>query len=240
MENDLWGKNRKTIEDEISITLDLFTENYTLKELDCGEFANISIFNMNYEVKSYDVIGVGHLLIMNSKESKDLQMVSIVLTPYYKNIPMLSSDFMYIKEKRNFLVEIYDLVDEKDQVYEDYIQKFQSLKDTMQLPDMPLKECWYDSIRSVCTAKITTQDKDKEIISFLEENLKLYINMELSYERLDREERTQKWKLTQEYVDNLINNGGASTNMFISALGADKTKTFFDTVFFGVASSIVS
>lgn len=42
-----------------------------------------------------------------------MQMVSYVITPYEKNMPLLSMDFMYIMGKRKAYAEFYDLVPDK-------------------------------------------------------------------------------------------------------------------------------
>lgn len=70
---------------------------------------------------------------------------------------------MYIGERRSFLNEIYSLVDKQDSLYEKYIAKFAANKAMHDsLPDMPVKECWYDDIRPVCTAKVTTPIRMKK------------------------------------------------------------------------------
>lgn len=240
MESNLWCVNKKNIENDIRVTLDLLSKEYKLEELECGEFEKLKIQNMDYTVKCYKIAGVGHLTIMDSRETQGLQMVSIVVTPYYKNLPLLSSDFMYINEKRNFLVEIYDLVPERDEVYMKFIQKFQQMKGELDLPDMKLKENWYDSIRPVCTAKIATPEEDNVILTFIKDTFELFMEMEQSFDELDEEKRKCKWNITQEYTDKLINSGGPSTNLFKAVLGPDKTKEFFDNVFFGLKFNVPS
>lgn len=234
MESNLWSVNKKNIEKDIDVVLNLLSKKYKLEELECSEFKTLKIQNMDYTVNCFKIAGVGHLTIMDSRESQGLQMVSIVITPYFKNLPLLSSDFMYIKEKRNFLVEIYDLVPEQDELYKEFIRKFQKMKEELDLPAMSLKENWYDSIRPVCTAKIATPEEDEVILNFISDTFRLFIEMEQSVHELDKEKRQSKWNITQEYTDKLINSGGPSTNVFKAVLGPDKTKEFFDNVFFGL------
>ena len=50
---------------------------------------------------------------------------------------------------------------------------------------------------------------------------------------LTPEEQAAKLALTQEYSDNLISKGGVSTDVFKKQLGEEKTRDFFDKVFFG-------
>lgn len=103
------------------------------------------------------------------------------------------------------------------------------------LPDMPVKECWYDDIRPVCTAKVTTPNQDEEILSIFTDNLKTFIEMEKSSPLLTASEYQAKWRKTQAYTDGLVDNGGVSTDVFKAVMGPEKTKEFFNTVFFAPA-----
>ena len=44
-----------------------------------------------------------------------------------------------------------------------------------------------------------------------------------------------KWQKTQDYTNNLVDSGGVSTDVFKAVLGADKTKEFFNCIFFAPA-----
>lgn len=228
--------NKVIIEQHINRAMDAITSKYDLKEVETGKFSNLQIQGIDYSIKQYDVIGVGNLLVMDSRDSSKLQMASVVLTPYYKSLPLFSTDYIYMQEKRSFLIEYYDLVPEKDEFYLNYMNKFANLKaEHDQLEDMILKECWYDSLKPVCTAKKTDRTKDSEISSMFVDNLELFIEMEKSSKLLTTEERKLKWKVTQDYTDGLVDNGGVSTNVFKAIMGSDATKDFFNEVFFGTS-----
>lgn len=226
--------NKEIIKQHITRGMDLVTSKYDLKEVETGKFANIQIQDIDFNIKQYEINGVGNLLVMDSKDSIKLQMASFVITPYYKSLPLFSTDYMYIQEKREFLIEYYDLVPKKDKFYLNYMNRFASLKaEHNQLEDMILKECWYDSLKPVCTAKNTDRTKDSEISSMFVDNLKLFIEMEKDSKLLSTEERKLKWIITQDYTDGLVDNGGVSTNVFKAIMGSDLTKEFFNKVFFG-------
>ena len=229
----IYEKNKVNIDNRISRGLNLIRENYEVNELDTKDFKNVTVQNMNYLVKQYEVKGLGNLLIMVCKESDMLQMDSFVITPYYKNLPLFSTDYIYMKEKRTFLNEIYNLGAKEDDLYNKYIEKFSKIKDKYKdLIDMPQKKAWYDEIRPVCIAKNTESDKDDEIIEIFIENLKIYIDMDKETLLLSEEEYKKKWIKTEEYVNGLIDIGGVSTDVFKTTLGADKTREFFHRVFF--------
>ena len=231
---DIFNINKEIIEQHINRGIDLLNSEYDIKEIETGKFTNLQIQGIDYKIKQYEISGVGNLLVMDSKDSNKLQMVSFVLTPYYKALPLFSTDYIYMQEKRNFLIEYYDLVPEKDEFYLNYMDRFASLKaEHNNLEDMMLKECWYDSLKPVCTAKKTDKTKDSEISSLFVDNLKLFIDMEKNSRLLTTEERKSKWKITQEYTDGLVDNGGVSTNVFKAVMGSEATKEFFNKVFFG-------
>jgi len=228
--------NKVIIEEHINRGMELVTSKYDIKEVETGKFANLQIQGIDYTIKQYEINGVGNLLVMDSKYSSKLQMASFVITPYYKSLPLFSTDYIYMQEKRSFLIEYYDLVPEKHDFYLDYMNRFAGLKaEHNHLDDMTLKECWYDSLKPVCTAKNTDITKESEISDMFVDNLKLFIEMEKNSELLPTGERKSKWKITQDYTDGLVDNGGVSTNVFKAIMGEDGTKEFFNKVFFGTS-----
>ena len=227
--------NKASIEKQDEYIVNALSEHYNLIKRDCSEFERFKVFNMDYSVKQYEVEGVGNLSIMDCKNSDSLQMISIVITPFYKNLPLMSCDFMYTGEKRTFLMEIYELIEEKDDKFDSYMKEFQAIKDDYDaLNDMKVKECWYDDIRPVCTAKQILSDQDKEMIEIFERNIQLYIKMEQDMQKLPQEKLMGKWNATQLYTDKLIDVGGPATNAVKTVMGAEKCRTFFNGVFFGV------
>ncbi len=234
-DNCVFTCNKEMIEKEINDGLDILNNNYKLNEMNCGQFSNLLIQNIAYNIKQYEIVGVGNLLLMESKDSSELQMLSFVITPYYKNLPLFSSDYLFIGEKRNFLVEYYDLVREKDSLYNSYLNKLQAIKNKYEdLPDMKLKECWYDSLKTVCIAKrASTTNDDNIILSIFNENLHSFIEKEQETDILSESEKKVKWQITKDYVNKLVDIGGVSTNVFKNTLGAEATKKFFNDVFFG-------
>ncbi|QNU67754.1 bilin reductase [Ruminiclostridium herbifermentans] len=233
--NEVFISNIKAIDTEINDGFNILNKNYKLVELDCGCFSNLKIQNIVYDIKQYNIVGVGNLLMMVSKESTELQMLSFVITPYYKNLPLFSNDYLFMKEKRSFIIEYYDLVKDKDSQYNAYINKLKVIKDKYaDLPDMKQKECWNDSLKSVCIAKRTSLDHDNDMFSIFNENLHNFIEAEQNSSILSEYNRKIKWQITKDYVDKLIDIDGVSTNVFKNTLGAETTRKFFHDVFFGI------
>lgn len=237
---DCFEKNKGNISKRMEAGLNLLREHYEVREVPVADyFGELNIQGNVYHVTHYEVVGVGNLLVMVEPDGAQLQMDSFVLMPYYKNLPLFTTDYMYMGERRGFLNEIYDLVDpeRKTELYQSFIAKFAANKEKYSyLPDMPLKACWYDAIRPVCTAKAPTSEHDEEIITLFLENLRTFIEMEQAMPLItDEEEYQAKWRQNKAYSDGLVDNGGVSTDVFKATLGADKTKEFFDEVFFAPA-----
>lgn len=233
-DNSIFDVNKKAIEKRMELGLKIMNDNYGLKELDTKDFKFLSIQKMDYTVRQFEVKGVGNLLVMTCPESEAMQMDSFVITPFFKNLPLMSTDYMYMKEKRMFLNEIYSLVPHEDETYNKYMELFKKNKSELDdLPDMPVQPCWYDPIRPVCTAKNTAPDTDDRIIELFEKNLLTFIQMEKELKPLTGEDLKKKWQLTQDYSDKLVDAGGVSTDVFKAVMGPEKTKSFFNDVFFG-------
>ena len=134
---------------------------------------------MDYTVKQYKIKDVGNLLVMTCKDAEQLQMDSFVITPYYKNLPLFSTDYIYMQDKRTFLNEVYGLVLPKDNIYNKYIEAFARVGSEYEyFQDMPMRTCWYDEIRPVYIAKNTEVKDDAMILEIFMKNLKLFIQME--------------------------------------------------------------
>lgn len=229
----IFEMNKACIDRRIHQGIELLKEYYKLIPIEIKEFGQLKIQDMDYVVSQYEIRHVGNLVIMVCPESERMQMDSFVLTPYYKNLPMFSTDYIYTKENRFFLNEIYTLTENEDLLYQLYMERFKAIKEYHKhLPDASVKSCWYDKIRPVCIAKTTTPEEDDEILEIFLENLRTWIAMERYTPFLTDYQYKLKWKKTKEYTDALVDEGGVSTDVFKTTLGAEKTRLFFDEVFF--------
>ncbi|MBR4319193.1 MAG: bilin reductase [Oscillospiraceae bacterium] len=233
--SDIFELNKQRIDNRIEKGLAMLKQHYTLKERAVPkEFQILKIQHLLFEIQQFEIEQVGNLLIMKCKETPQLQMDTFTLMPYFKNLPLFTTDYMYTGQKRSYLNEIYSLVDYQDDFYLSYIEKFRQNKEKhASLPDMPVKPCWYDEIRPVCTAKTTTPDADEENLEIFLENLNVFIEMEQNTPVFADEEAYQKkWLQNKAYADRLVDDGGVSTDVFKQVLGTEKTKAFFSQIFF--------
>ena len=232
----IFAVNKNLIETRLENGIRTLKKYYHLTErIVPEEFRKLNIQNMHFEIRQYDIERVGNLLTMKCADSEIFQMDSFVIMPYFKNLPLFTTDYMYNAETRSYMNEIYNLVDTQDALYLSYIEKFKvNHEKHAELQDMPLHPGWYDTVRAVCTAKLTKPVADEENMQIFTEYLDILIEMEQNTPAFTEEKaRQKKWKRNQEYVDRLIDEGGISTDVFKKVMGEEKTRRFFGQVFFG-------
>ena len=237
MAEDILQVNKRLIDRRLKDGLALLREYYLVQERDVDPaFASPVVAGRPYSVRSFDVWDVGNLLMMSATEVEKDQVGAFVIMPYYKNLPLFSSDYVYTGDQRIMLVEAYDLALNHDELYDRGISSFTACADAWNdMPDYPIESRWYDDIRSVCIAKAPSRDQDELALWRFRDALDLFIKMERCASPLDDAERARKWELNKGYSDRLIDEGGVATSRWIAALGADTTRRFFDEVFFGSA-----
>ncbi len=227
-------KNVKALKDRMEAGLARLRQHYAVNEKACGEFQEMQIGGRAFHVKQYEVCGVGNLLIMTSTDEGEMQLDTFTLTPFCKNLPMFTTDYMYMGEKRICLQEFYDLVAEKDAVYQEYLARFaENNRLCAEYPDVPAKPAWFDALRPVMFCKSTMVEQDERMQQIFLQNLDTYIEMEKALPQLDAGGCAEKRKLTEEYAKHLAAEGGISTQMFVKEMGVEKTERFFTKVFFG-------
>ncbi|MBQ6041172.1 MAG: hypothetical protein IJL32_10430 [Oscillospiraceae bacterium] len=232
--------NSYMMDKEAETVLNLLSQYYTVTPLDAGEFSAISVtaplapgmmVTMDFDVKQYEVEGYGNLSIMKTDGVQ--QMSTIVLTPFNKDLPLISTDYMFMGESRISYIEFYGLGINGDE----NIPAFNALRPLTekyaQFPDQPPTPGWFDAVRTMGLFKVSSYKDDDAISQMLYESFGITMDASLSAPDLNAEERVMRYEKTQEYVDNLISNPGVSTAIFNMCLGQERTSQFFNNVFFG-------
>lgn len=228
------AKNVKAMNSCVDAVLTELKENYTVTPRDVGEYQGLTVMGiMKFDVEQYEIDGIGNLSVMRMNMGL-MQMATIVITPTEKNLPLLSADYMYILSNRKAYMEFYDVVEEKDTAYQ---QLLTALDETHaeydHLEDIEVSEAWYAPLLTVTSYKGGSFSADKDLEGILLDSLKVYEQHANALPALSEEEKAKKIAITVEYTDGLIEKGGISTDVFKSELGEEKTKHFFDSVFFG-------
>ncbi len=228
--------NSLRMDKDINATLDLISEYYTVTPIDAGEYSSLNIMGMFlFDVQQYEVEGYGNLSIMKTDGMQ--QMTTIVLTPYNKELPLISTDYMYNGEGRINYIEFYEVcADASDAGYQQVLAELSVLNDRYSgLMSVTPSPGWYDDIRPLGLYKMTDYHSDDEASNMLADSFRITLESSLNLPELTDEQKAEKHTAIQQYSDNLVDMGGVSTDMFKMAMGADKTKDFFNNVFFGTA-----
>lgn len=230
-------ENAQLIDDRISAGLALLRKHFTVCERAVDDvLANPVIGGRPHHARRFDVEGVGNLLAMTVKDAEANQLSSFVVTPYTKDLPLFSTDYVYSGEKRFFLIEVYDLCVSHGEAYRRSIEAFASCgRSWDDMADFPVRPCWYDDIRPVCIAKAPLRSQDRLAIDRFLEALRAFVSLAEAAPALSEGDLAKKWQLNKAYADRLIDEGGVSTDLFTQALGPENTRRFFDEVFFGPA-----
>lgn len=228
------AKNVKAMNYCVDEVMAELQENFTLIPRDAGEYKDLTVKGiMKFDVEQYEIEGIGNLSVMRVNIGV-MQMATIVITPTDKNLPLFSADYMYMLTNRISYLEYYDLVVNRDDAYQQLIADLKEVHDKYDfLPNAEISETWYSSLLIASAHKNSKMSDDVALKDMIVDSLKVYQQHANQIPLLSEEEREEKIAVTVAYTDGLIQNGGISTDFFKDSLGEEKTKQFFDTVFFG-------
>lgn len=233
------SRNNKVMHETIDKGLALVGEHYTVTPRDAGDYADITMYGvMKFHTDQYDVEGLGNLSVMTANMGF-MQMVSFMITPYEKAVPLCTLDFMYIMRNRKSYVEFYDTVSDTmrtDAAYQEVLTNLAKLQERYAtLEELEVGEHWYDPILPVALHKRLPAAEDALNDAFFCDALVTYLEEADRMEPLDNSERVYQHLVISAYSSDLITRGGVSTDVFKKALGEETTRDFFNKVFFGTA-----
>ena len=105
-----YEENEKKVQIILERGIGILAQNYTVRKLDAGEFTNPVTAGIQFRIAHYEIENVGHLMTMHTENNPHMLMATYTLTPYFKKLPLISSDFIYNEEGGMFLIEINELV----------------------------------------------------------------------------------------------------------------------------------
>ena len=233
---DVLQENRKLAEEVIDLTLGILARRYPVRKLDSGRFAEVTAMNMTFQTAHYEIEGAGHLMTMYVKDNPQMSMATCTFTPCGKKLPLVSADFIFQGEGGMFLIEIYELVKDREApAFREWMSRFdERFRDLSELEDIPTRPCFYDPIRPIYVCKKRNMDLDRKSIRNLADTLRILMDKAQAGETLTGEEAEEQRAIQREYVDNLIDMNGVSTEVFVKEHGKDFVREFFHDVFFNV------
>jgi len=231
-----YEENQKKVQSILERGIGILAQNYTVRPLDAGEFGSMITLGTQFKTAHYEIEGVGHLMTMYTEGNPHMLMATYTLTPYYKKLPLISSDFIFNEDKGMFLIEIYELVkDREDASYQEWIRKYADrFQDIADVEDIPTEPCFYDPIRPVYASKKRLLSRDDDCIQNLVDTVKIFVEQEHASSLMGEEEAAEQKAIQHKYVDDLIDQNGVSTRVFVKEHGVDFVRRFFHEMFFGV------
>ena len=229
------SKNMKVMNRTLDTGMETISEYAKITPVDAGEYEKIKMYGvLKFHVSQYDIEDIGNLSVMKVNMGF-MQMVSYIITPFKKDMPMLSMDFMYILGNRKAYAEFYDFTpDTTASEYAEVLESIKKFEDSYaDLEDISTDPAWYDEYTTIALHKAAKRKNDDRVEQMFNDAIRCYMETAKELPLLSDEEKAQKKALTQEYCDNLVEKGGVSTDVFKKALGNETTKDFFDKVLFG-------
>ena len=228
--------NEKKVQTVLERGIGILAQNYCVRKLDAGEFAGPVTLNTQFRIAHYEIENVGHLMTMYTENNPHLLMATYTLTPYYKKLPLISSDFIFDGDGGMFLIEIYELVkNREDARFQEWIRKYaEQFRDLADIDNILTEPCFYDPARPVYVCKKRHPGQDQAGIQNLIDIMKIFIEQEKAGEQLEKTDAMEQKKIQRQFVDDLIDQNGVSTRVWVKEHGADYVRRFFHEIFFGV------
>jgi hypothetical protein len=207
--------------------IQLFKDNFVLNPVDVKEYQKMKVGPMKFLIEAYDIKGLGRLSYMKGGAMFNLmKMDTIILTPFEKDIPLISYDRIKVRKKDTILIELFDTCQESM----DYPSLGTIKEKYSSYSIYETKPAWYDSMRIKESISYTTKKK-YAFDELLKEYYTEFFRIILSSQNIDKD---IKKPLDAKYVDGLLEHGGASTDMFLKKIGKEKTSQFFHRYLFGI------
>lgn len=235
--NDLINKNKELVEQRLDRGLEIIKTRFEVQEIPIRPaLNNFTLDGRTYEAFQYNIKEIGNMYYMKSTNKDDFMMDTMIFTPYFKELPVFSTDYLYMMDKRNVLHELYDLVDEEyiNDTYKEYVKKFNDNLDRYDyVENKPPHNPWYEYLRSAYLAKLPTPEQDEDMMKAFDENMNIFLDMAQATPTIDtKEEYEKKWKQNKWYSDSLLERAGIATQVFLDNVGQDFTDNFFEECFF--------
>lgn len=208
--------------------LEILSKKFPLTEIDAGEMKTLKASGMKFDIRAFHAEGLGHVSVMKAGGFFGLmKMDTLIINPTEKDLPLYSYDRVFAMGNDTLIVELYDTFVGKCDVTAlgKVNEKYASL------PDHPLGEHWYDSIK--LSESVSKKGKKKETPTFdllTLAHFNEYIALAPESTEVSEEDKREKASV---YVEGLLKNGGPSTDVFKKSFGEEKTAALFRGVLFG-------
>ena len=212
--------------------LEMAKKYFDVRELDVpADFKSMKNSKMNTSIEQYYIDGLGNMTFQHAKGMMGLmKMEMMCITPIERDLPLFSFDVIDVMGNYTLIIELYDVMLEKDNALNDKLLAIKS--EFLDLPDDDRGAHWYDGIKM--SSSVSKKGKKKAIMAGCNEIYQRYIAEYFSYAAgLETVDADAKCQASNEYVEGLLMNGGPSTDIFVDMLGKEKTTEYFKKYIFG-------
>ena len=209
--------------------------NYELINIDIGESSKLKIYGIiPINTKVYHLKGIGILSIMKVNLGL-MQMLTLSINPFEKDLPQLSLDIMCIFQKIILISYFYALMlDKENNEYKYFLNQMEKINETYaNIENFPAKKEWHTELISAMITKKIGVNQEKIVNDIMNEVMKIYVDYWNKIKGLNVSEIVKKIAIIEEFGNNLVDKGGYSTNFFKKMFGVDTTRKFLGDVIFG-------
>ena len=228
-------RNKTLMNKFIDESIKMFQNSYGMNPIDIGDFYKMTIYGIiSFYSKAYHLENFGTLCVMTFNIGI-MQMLTISINPFEKDLPQISIDIMFMLNKRISLFELYGLMlNKQNEEYKSFINTINGIKDKFQdIPNYETKKSWHSSLACALITKAFEAKQDPKLAELFVESIKEYIKYSNNVKKLNNNDIINKISLIEEFGNNLIDKGGISTDQFKKNFGIDKTRKYFGNVLFG-------
>lgn len=206
---------------------------FPLRQQDPGPYQRFKAGPMAVELSWYQAEGLGNVSAIRGKAMAGLMtMETLVVNPFYRDMPLFSFDYIAAMGKHTLLVEYYDTLLAPDAL--DSVPLLAAKAQAASLPDHDLGQHWYDHLKLAPSfAKRGKKGHVPAMEAAFQQSLKAYLDLCARQPALPEEQAASKRAKAQAYVTGLLQQGGPSTDAFVKALGLEKTEDLFTRMVFG-------
>ena len=226
-------RNTKLVYKSIEDIINLIKSKYSLKSIDIGEFKKLTAYGViSFNSEIYHIKDLGILSILTSNLGF-MQLFTLQIVPFEKDLPLLTIDIMYMFNKRIFFIEIYDLMlDNKNAEYKSFLNQVEEVKKNFsEFENFKTKENWYTQLLSGLLSKKYTIKDEQKFVELLNKIITMFIEYSIKEKKIENLEK--KVALVEGFGNKLVDKSGISTDMFKRLFGVDRTRKFLGNVLFG-------
>ena len=234
----IYLRNLKIINKLTDEMITVIKNNFEIKNINIGESAKLKMYGIiPIDSKVYHLENIGVLSIMKVNLGI-MQMLTLSINPFEKDLPQVSYEVICIFQKIVFLIDFYGLMLDKDnKEYKYFLNQIEKInKQYSNIENFKSKKEWHTELLSASITKKIKIKQEKILNDIFIEVINIYIDYSKQLNKLDEKEKLNKISLLEEFGNNLVDKGGYSTDVFKKLFGIEKTRNFLGDVIFGYYS----